>query len=99
MNEAKNYTIQVLNDQYVIKTDEAQEQVDEAAQLVNALMYEIVEKNKYIDHKKAAVLAALRVASQLVDLQTHQASVQRREQELADMIQKQLSFGMQKRSV
>jgi cell division protein ZapA len=82
MNEAKNYTIRVFNDQYVIQSDEPDELVRSAAQRVDALMHEIAAKNKNIDQKKVAVLAALRLASQLVHMEYLCDDVRRKEQEL-----------------
>ena len=82
MNEAKNYTIRVLNDQYVIQSDECEELVRRAVQLVDTCMLEILEKSKHIDQKKAAVLAALRLASQLVHKETQLDDVHHKEQEL-----------------
>ncbi len=82
MNEAKNYTIRVLNDQYVIQSDECEDLVHRAAQLVDACMLEILEKSKYVDHKKAAVLAALRLASQLVKQEAQLEGIHYKEQEL-----------------
>ncbi len=82
MSEAKNYTIRVLNDQYVIQSDEHEELVHRAVQLVDTCMLEILEKSKHIDQKKAAVLAALRLASQLVHKETQLDDVHHKEQEL-----------------
>ncbi len=90
MNEAKNYTIRVLNDQYVIKSDESQEHIDASAHLVNELIHEIVEHNKHIDHKKAAVLVALRIASRAVHMQEELKSVRCKEQGIIAALEKQL---------
>jgi cell division protein ZapA (FtsZ GTPase activity inhibitor) len=82
MNEAKNYTIRIFNDQYIIQSDEPDELVHSATQKVDALIHEITDKNKNIDPKKVAVLAALRLASQLVHMEYLCDDIRRKEQEL-----------------
>ena len=69
MNEAKNYIIRILNDQYTLSSDESQEHINKSAELVNRFMREIVDRNKQMEHKKVAVLAALRMASQILHLE------------------------------
>jgi cell division protein ZapA (FtsZ GTPase activity inhibitor) len=91
MNEAKSYKIQVLNDQYVVKSDENQKHIDAAADLLNSLILEIVKHNKHIDHKKAAILAGLRIASQAVHLQDELDGLKCKEQEIIVALENRLS--------
>lgn len=90
MNEAKNYTIRVLNDQYVVKSDETQEHIDASAHMVNQLINEILEHNKHIDHKKVAILAALRIASSALHAQEELGLVRNKEQDMIMMLEQQL---------
>ena len=69
MNEAKKYTIEILGNEYVIHSDESQEHITSATACVQRFLDEIIEHNKHIDPKKAAVLAALRMASHIVNLE------------------------------
>lgn len=66
MNEAKNYTIDILGDRYTIISDEPAEHVTEAAACVNSIVQEIYAYDGSIDQRKAVVLAALRIASNLI---------------------------------
>lgn len=86
MNEAKSYTIRVFNDQYVIQSDEPDEFVYSAAQRLDKLMHEIAEKNKNIDQKKVAILAALRLANQLVHMEHQHNDALQKEQELIAIV-------------
>ena len=70
MNEAKSYILRILNDQYTINSDESQEHIDKSSELVNSFMREIVDYNKNMEHKKVAVLAALRMASHILQLKS-----------------------------
>ena len=70
MNEAKSYILRILNDQYTINSDESQEHIDKSSELVNSFMREIVDYNKNMEHKKVAVLAALRMASHILHLES-----------------------------
>lgn len=70
MNEAKNYIVRILNDQYTLSSDESQEHINESSELVNLFIREIVDRNKQMEHKKVAVLAALRMASRILQLES-----------------------------
>jgi len=69
MNEAKKYTIEILGNEYVIHSDESQEHIIHATACVQRFLDDIVAHNTHIDPKKAAVLAALRMASHIVHLE------------------------------
>lgn len=87
MNEAKTYTIRILNDEYVIQSDEQKEVIDRASFLVNTFMQEILSKSKHIDQKKVAVLTALRLAGQLIHLESQIDDARVKEQELVVSIE------------
>lgn len=94
MNEAKNYVIRILNDQYTIHSDESQDHIDKSSELVNLFVREILNDNKHIEHKKAAVLAALRMASHILDLKAQLEAVTCSERSMIDsltMLHEQLS--------
>ncbi len=91
MNEAKNYKKQVLDGHYTIKSNEPEELIAASTDLVDTLMRDIVDKNPYIDHKKAAVLAALRVASKLVHLEFEFDKTKQKEQELVQQLDGELT--------
>lgn len=79
MNEAKNYIIRILNDQYTLSSDESQEHINKSSELVNLFIREIVDRNKQMEHKKVAVLAALRMASHILKLESQLNDLQSKE--------------------
>lgn len=87
MNEAKNYNIRILNDEYVIQSDEQKEIIDRASFLVNTFMQETLNKSKHIDQKKVAVLTALRLAGQVIHLENQIDDARMKEQELVTTIE------------
>lgn len=82
MSEMKNYTIKVLNDRYIVQSDEQEDFVLKTAQLVDMFAHEILEKNKHIDHKKVAVLAALRLAGQVIHMENKISNIHHKECEI-----------------
>jgi cell division protein ZapA (FtsZ GTPase activity inhibitor) len=70
MNEARNYIIRILNDQYTLCSDESEDHINKSSELVNLFIREIVDRNKQMEHKKVAVLAALRMASYILHLES-----------------------------
>ena len=77
MNAAKSYKINIFGDQYSIASDESEEHIKQAAQLVDSLMKEIANASRLNDGRKIAVIAALELASKLaVQMQECQAKEQ-----------------------
>ena len=66
-NEKNCYRVQIFGDEYTVISDEPESQVIQAATLIDLLMHEIIQNAQLADPKKIAVLAALRVASRLLD--------------------------------
>jgi cell division protein ZapA (FtsZ GTPase activity inhibitor) len=79
MNEAKNYIIRILNDQYTLSSDESQEHINKTSELVNRFIRDIVDRNKQMEHKKVAVLASLRMASHIIQLESQLNDLQNKE--------------------
>lgn len=77
MNEAKSYKINIFDEQYSLLSDESAEHIAQSAALIDAYMREIAQKGSIKDPKKVAILAALRVASTMLQLESdlaHRAS-------------------------
>ena len=83
MSEIRNYSVIIFQDTYTIRSDEPQEQVLQAAAHVDALMQEIAQKGGSADGKKIAVLAALRLAHTVLNLEATLEKERTKEQELA----------------
>jgi cell division protein ZapA (FtsZ GTPase activity inhibitor) len=90
MNEAKNYTIEILGDQYTIVSDEVDEHITQTAAYLNALLHDVLSQDASIDHKKAVVLTALRITSDLIHLEREVHMVQSKGQQLVRTLDKHL---------
>lgn len=60
--KVQDYKVRIFGNEYCLVTNEAEEHINESAQLVDSLMQEVVQGAR-VDEKKAAVLTALRIAS------------------------------------
>jgi cell division protein ZapA (FtsZ GTPase activity inhibitor) len=65
IQDSGSYKISIFGDQYTIKTDESHDLIIQAAALVDSVMKEIACASKF-DTKSIAVLAALRIAHQML---------------------------------
>lgn len=90
INKAKNYKVTIFGDQYALASDEAEEHIIKTARLLDTLMQEISQASKVTDAKKIAVLAGLRIASQLVALESEQEAVSLQNKKLIDQIDREL---------
>lgn len=70
MYEKKRYIVHILGDDYTIISDESENHIMASAKQVDDLMTDIFNKVSSADVKKLAVLAALRIASDLLHSQT-----------------------------
>ncbi len=70
MYEKKRYTVHILGDEYTIISDEKENHVMTSAKQVDTLMSDILNKVPSANKQKVAVLAALRIASDLLHTQT-----------------------------
>lgn len=89
MNEAKNYKLNIFGDQYAIVSDESEERIKQAAQLVDSLMKEIADASGMNDGKKIAIITALQLASSLT---VYKQECQEKEQLLIQQIEQELSI-------
>lgn len=65
-NEAKKYKVCIFHHEYTVVSDESQEQVKKAAELVDTLMKDIATKAPSAEEHTISVLAALRIAHDLL---------------------------------
>ncbi len=92
MNEKKSYKVQIFEDHYVLSSDETEALVLKAAAMVDASMKEISHHFALTDVKKIAVLAALRLANQLVQCERKQNNDEQIMNTLKDYIDQELSL-------
>lgn len=90
IHKTKNYKVTIFGDQYTLASDEAEEHVIKTARLLDILMQEISQASKLTDAKKIAVLAGLRIASQLVTRESEQEAVNLQNKKLIDRIDREL---------
>jgi len=86
--EKKKLKIEIFNEQYFVISDENERDLVKASQLVDTLMREIADKSGLHDGKRIAVLAALRIANRIVNLESSLLHYEGKHQELIDIIAK-----------
>lgn len=90
MDTKKNYKVSIFDDHYFLVSDEPHEHIAQAAVLVDSLMKEIADKSSSMDTKKVAVLAALRIASSVLNLENKHKESVLKEERLIEVIDQAL---------
>ena len=65
----KRVVLDILGDEYVVRSTSSPEHVQEVGRHVNRLLQELLEKYPRVSLQKIAILAALNLASDLLPLQ------------------------------
>ena len=65
MKEIKKLKVNIFGESYSISTDENEEDVQQAVEMVNTLIKDITAKTNFRDNFKVVVLVALQLASRL----------------------------------
>lgn len=90
MNNKKSYKVTIFGDQYTLVSDETEQSVVQSATLVDTFMKEIATASKISDQKKIAVLAALRLASKLLALESEVSLSDTEKEKLLRRVEKEL---------
>jgi len=90
MDKTKSCKVHIFGDEYALVSAEPEEHVLHAARLVDSLMKEIAGKAPLSGEKRIAVLAALRMASTVLQRESEIAEQRLQEQSLVDLIDKTL---------
>lgn len=85
--DTKRYKVTISGESYSLVSDEAEELVMRAARTVDERIAQVVRLMPSADIKKAAVLTALQLASELLVLKTDQEKQSVHHQALADLIE------------
>jgi len=85
--DTKRYKVTILGEMYSLISDEAEERVLQAALIVDERMANIADKLQLHDEKKVSVLAALQLASELLQLEAEREKQSLKNQALADLIE------------
>lgn len=88
--DVESYRVVILGDEYTIMSDEPEEHIIKAANYTHALMQEIVQKAPYALPKTVAVLAALRLASKVINAEERTKKRDERNAEVANLIDREL---------
>ena len=80
--EKKSFKLHIFDDEFNLISDEPENHLNQAAQMVDSIMREIAHGATHPDKKKVATLAALQLASQL--LQSKNVFEKQREEQHKD---------------
>jgi cell division protein ZapA (FtsZ GTPase activity inhibitor) len=90
IEKKQSYKVIIFGDQYSLVSDESAESVFKTAQMVDTLMQEIASSGKISDAKKIAVLAALKLASNLNALESENNAINAHKEKLIHRIDQEL---------
>lgn len=93
--EAKSLKLRIFDKEYTIVSDESEERVKQTAYLVDSLMREIVEHAKKLPEERIAVLAALRLASQLLAIESKEKQASAKTESLNALLDRELAASSQ----
>ena len=91
----KKYKVSIFGKSYSLVSDEPEERITAAAQLVNMLMREISSSKQLADSTDVAVLVALQLAGELKKLETYMEQKNQEQSKLIDLIDRELSVSVQ----
>lgn len=91
MDKAKSLKLRIFDKEYTIVSDESEEQVKKTAYLVDSLMREIVGHAKKLPEERIAVLAALRLASKLLTIESREEQEERQKETLNALLDRELA--------
>ena len=69
---AKPVTVEILGNEYVLRSEAGEERVRQVAELLNQRLEEVLSANKTSSTLSAAVLAALNITNELLQLRDQQ---------------------------
>lgn len=88
--EIKKYTVTIFNESYTLLGDESEHDIMLAASKVDSLMKEIAQKAPLMASYRIAALAALRLALQIVTLESTEKNSNQTLKKLIDSLETQL---------
>lgn len=91
MNKEKSLKIGIFNKEYTLVSDESEHQVMKAADVVDTLMKEIHQQAKTLPEDRIAVLAALRLASKLLAIESRREHDIQKKKEIMTTLDKHIA--------
>ncbi len=89
--KVKKYKVTIFGESYFLVSDESEEHLVTAAQLVDGLMRQIAEKGQITDSKRVAVLVALQLASKTLETKDAVTLYYDKSDELITLVEKELT--------
>ena len=68
----KTYTVTIFNERYTLATDQSEKRIKDAVAMIDGAMHSIAKQFCIADSKKVAVLVALKIAEDLLIMQSDQ---------------------------
>lgn len=90
-NEVKSYKLAIFNEHYSFSSDESERYITQAAERIDAYMKNIASQTGLTDIKKIAILAAMRLSSDLIKAEETNKAVQDKELNIIARLEKVLS--------
>ncbi|MDR3645937.1 MAG: cell division protein ZapA [Candidatus Babeliales bacterium] len=84
----KKYQINVFEESFTVVSDDSEKLVMDAVSYVDSLMKEISLKSAILDSKKVAILAALKIASKTLKLESELEEIKKDGERLSSLIDK-----------
>ncbi len=91
IHDMKKYQINVFDETLTIVSDDSEKLVMDTVSHVDFMMKEISKKSAILDTKKIAILAALKIASKMLKLESELEKINKDEQNLLNLIDKEFS--------
>lgn len=88
----KKYKVSLFGETYTIVSDETEEHILKCVNHVDSLMRSITDSMNVTDGKKAAVLAALQLASKLQETESHYKLKFQEHEKLIELIDRELAL-------
>lgn len=89
--EAKSLKLRIFDKDYTLVSDESEERVAKTAHIVDTLMREIAQQAKSLPEERIAVLAALRLASKLLSIESKREHEKSKEEALVALLDREIS--------
>jgi cell division protein ZapA (FtsZ GTPase activity inhibitor) len=90
-DKVKKYKVSIFGESYLLVSDETEEHIMAAAQLVDSSMRHIAEKSQIAESKRIAVLVALQCASNVLATKAINDQCQQHSDKLIDFVNRELS--------
>ena len=89
--EKRQYTVDIFKQEYTLVSDEGEMHVLQAAAMVDTLMKQLAARSPSADHKRIAVLVALKLASDLAKARYQLEEITNKQSDLVERMDRVFS--------